>query len=181
MKSFRVLFLLAILGAGCQPTKTTAPDAIPPAQTSSVNTNIEWGQNAGGLRSRIWADQQRFTKNEPIADHYAIKNDSDKPLTVWHSGFWPNNRIDVTGPDGHPAKLVAGGEARRSAFSPGGTREKNAPWSLQPGAIDDAFEAYNLRDIYALPAPGKYQVQYVYQEASEDPPVKSNILQIIVE
>jgi hypothetical protein len=147
-----------------------------------VNTNIvEWGQNAGGLRSRIWVDHERFAKNEPIKIHYAIKNDSDKPLTVWHSGFWPNNRIDVTGPDGHPAKLIAGGEARQRAFSPGGTREKNAPRSLQPGAIDDAFEAYNLRDIYALPAPGKYQVQYVYQEAKEDPPVKSNPLQIIVE
>jgi hypothetical protein len=146
-----------------------------------VNTTIEWGEDAAGLRSRIWTDKLRFGKHEPIVVHYAIQNVADKPLTVWHSGFWPNHRIDLTGPDGQPAKFVAGGEARRKAFSPGGTREKNAPLTLQPGATDDAYEAYNLRDIYVLSAPGKYLVQYIYQEAKEDQPVKSNTLQVSVE
>ncbi len=143
--------------------------------------NVEWGKEANGLRSRIWADKLRFDKTEPILIHYAIQNASAKPATVWHSGFWPNHRIDVTGPDGQPAKFADGGEARWTAFTPGGMREKNAPFTLQPGTIDDAYVAYNLRDIFALAARGEYRVRYVYQEAKEDAPLMSNELVITIE
>jgi hypothetical protein len=146
-----------------------------------VNNKIEWGENAAGLRSRIWADKQQFAHNEPVAIHYAIQNVSDKPITIWHSGFWPNHRIDLTGPDGRPGKLIAGDEAGWKSFSPGGTREKNAPFVLAPGATDDAYEAYDLRPIYDMRASGTYAVQYVYQDAKEDPPVISNSLSITVE
>lgn len=143
--------------------------------------NIEWGKEAAGLRSRIWADKRRFNATEPVVIHYAVRNVSDKPMIVWHSGFWPNHRIDVVGPDGQPAKFADGGEARWKAFTPGGTREKNAPFTLQPGSIDDAYVAYNLRDIFAISAPGEYRVQYVYQEAKADPPLVSNELRFTID
>lgn len=185
-----MLVLVSMLcGSGCQRAASTAPGSKPTTTTSSSSTqpsgamkvDAEWGREANGLRSRIWADKLRFNMTEPIVVHYAIKNASDKPATVWHSGFWPNHRIDVTGPDGQPAKFADGGEARWKAFTPGGMREKNAPFTLQPGAIDDAYVAYNLRDIFALAAPGEYRVQYVYQEAKEDAPLVSNELRIGVE
>lgn len=182
--SYTCLFVVVLIGSGCQRAASTAPTASPAtsAETPSSQPNgatkviVEWGKEANGLRSRIWADESRFDKTEPILIHYAIRNVSTKPATVWHSGFWPNHRIDVTGPDGQPAKFANGGEARWKSFTPGGTREKNAPFTLQPGGIDDAYVAYNLRDIFTLSAPGEYRVQYVYQEAKEDSALVSNEL-----
>lgn len=183
--SFRYtcLFVVVLLGSGCQRAASTAPSTNPPSSQSAGATNVkvEWGKEAAGLRGRIWADKSRFDKTEPILIHYAIQNASTKPATVWHSGFWPNHRIDVIGPNGQPAKFADGGEARWKAFTPGGMREKNAPFTVQPGAIDDAYVAYNLRDIFTISAPGEYRVQYVYQEAKEDPPLVSNELRFTVE
>lgn len=177
------LIVVTMFGSGCQRAASTAPPANPSSSQliSAANVNVEWGKEANGLRSRIWADKLRFDKTEPILIHYAIQNASAKPATVWHSGFWPNHRIDVTGPDGQPAKFADGGEARWTAFTPGGMREKNAPFTLQPGTIDDAYVAYNLRDIFALAARGEYRVRYVYQEAKEDAPLMSNELVITIE
>lgn len=180
---YSCLFVGILIGSGCQRAASTAPNTTSssPQSIGAANVKVEWGKEAGGLRSRIWADKSRFDKTEPILIHYAIQNSSAKPATVWHSGFWPNHRIDVTGPDGQPAKFADGGEARWKAFTPGGMREKNAPFTLQPGAIDDAYVAYNLRDIFAIATPGEFRVQYVYQEAKEDPPLVSNELRITIE
>lgn len=145
-----------------------------------MDAAVEWGAEVAGLRSRIWTDKQRFNTEEPILVHYAVQNASKAPNTVWHSGFWPNHRIDVLDPNGNPAKFKSGSDPRWTAFSPGGMREKNAPFTLQPGAVDDAYEAYNLRDIFGMRSPGTYVVDYLYQETKDTGPVKSNSLQIIV-
>jgi hypothetical protein len=191
MVSIRYSFLIVVvlIGSGCQRAASTASPTNPAtlAETPLSQRNgatkviVDWGKEANGLRSRIWSDKPRFDTTEPIVVHYAVQNVSAKPATVWHSGFWPNHRIDVIGPNGQPAKFADGGEARWKAFTPGGTREKNAPFTLQPGAIDDAYVAYNLRDIFAISAPGEYHVQYIYQEAKEDLPLVSNDLVFSVE
>ena len=72
---------------------------------------IGGGGLVGGLRGRIWTDKVRFDTEEPIAVHYAIQNAAKEPKTVWHSGFWRNHRIDMTGPDGEPRK-IRGAECR---------------------------------------------------------------------
>jgi hypothetical protein len=145
-----------------------------------VDAPVIWGKEVAGLRSRIWIDKERFNTEEPVSVHYAIQNVAKEPKTVWHSGFSTNNRIDVTGPDGKPVKSAAGTDVQWKGFAPGGTREKNAPFTLKPLAIDDAYIVYNLRDFFDLRTPGKYTVQYLYQE-TKDEAVESNALQIIVE
>jgi hypothetical protein len=141
---------------------------------------IKWGKETGGLRSRIWTATERIGKNDPIAVHYSIQNVAKEPKTVWHSGFSANNRIDVTGPDGKPAKAIGSGNTHLATF-PARTREKNAPFVLQPGATDEAYIVYNLRDFFDMQAPGTYTVQYVHQETEKEEPVKSNSLKVIIE
>jgi hypothetical protein len=173
--------LAVVLCGGAQAADATAPGSGKEMQADKVNNGVEWGHEVGGLESRIWADKERFNTEEAVQVHYAIRNVAKEPKTVWHSGFSANHRIDVTGPDGKPAKFVGGGESATGPFTPQRTREKNAPFVLPPGGIDDAYVVYNLRDYFDLQAPGSYVVQYLYQETQDDKPVLSNELQIVVE
>src|SRR5439155_9792499 len=87
---------------------TTANNTSKPT-TTATTTPSPWGQVSAGLQSRIWTDASNFTPADPIPVHYEIRNASDQPQQVWHNGFWPSNRIDVTDPAGHPAELTAAG------------------------------------------------------------------------
>jgi hypothetical protein len=174
--------LAVVLCGNCQAADATAPGSNKEMQADKVNSGVEWGQEVGGLESRIWAGKERFNTEEAVPVHYAIRNVAKEPKTVWHSGFSANHRIDVIGPNGKPAKFAsAGGESATGPFTPQRTREKNAPFVLPPGGIDDAYVVYNLRDYFDLRAPGAYLVQYLYQEAKDDKPVLSNELRFVVE
>jgi hypothetical protein len=139
-----------------------------------------WGTPSSGLKSRIWVKRATFGPGDPIEIHYEIQNASREEQAVWHSGFWPNHRIDVTGPDGKPAKLTERGAEVRAAFDPDGPRSKNFGRKLAPGESDAAWEAYDLRGLYLLARPGAYKVQYVYQQGATKP-VKSNTLKLVIE
>jgi hypothetical protein len=173
--------LAVVLCSDAQAADATAPGSGKEMAADKADSGVEWGHEVGGLVSRIWADKERFNTEEAVPVHYAIRNVGKEPKTVWHSGFSANHRIDVTGPDGKPAKFAGGGESPTGKFTPQRTREKNAPFGLPPGGIDDAYVVYNLRDYFDLKAPGAYLVQYLYQDQAEDEPVLSNALRVVVE
>jgi opacity protein-like surface antigen len=173
--------LAVVLSSGAQAADATAPGSDKQMQTDKADSGVQWGHEVGGLESRIWTDKERFNTEEAVPVHYAIRNVAKEPKTVWHSGFSANHRIDVTGPDGKPAKFVGGGESATGPFTPQSTREKNAPFVLSPGGIDDAYVVYNLRDYFDMGTPGTYLVQYLYQDKAEDKPVLSNELRVVVE
>lgn len=138
-----------------------------------------WGEESEGFRSRIWLDEAPKAADSPVVIHYEIQNVSKEDQTVWHSGFWPNHRIDVKGPDGKLAAMSAGGELVRKAFDPEGRREKNVPFNLTPGKSDDSWEAYDVRGIFPMADAGASTIQYVYQQGSMKP-VESNVLKVVV-
>lgn len=158
---------LAIFGLSC---------SAPANDSTQTADPVQWGAMQGGLQSKIYADQPAFSAADPILVHYSIRNASNEPKKVWHNGFWPSNRIDVTDPTGHPAAFTRKGDANRKAF--GGPVEKNFPVTLQPGQTDEDFPVLNLRDYLVMDAPGEYSVQYTYQQ--DIGPVISNPLKIIV-
>lgn len=127
---------------------------------------VTWGAEVQGLRSRIWVDRAVFGPRDSITVHYEIQNASKAEKVIWHSGFWPNHRIDVTGPSGEPAALTPLGEQARKSFSPGGPREKNVPVPLKPGETDSAWPTFKLRDYFVMDAAGAYLVWYTYQEGN---------------
>jgi hypothetical protein len=135
-----------------------------------------WGKEKNGLVSRVTADKAEFKAGEQIYIHYQIKNIDNEEHTVWHNGFWPNHKVVVLDADGKEAALTPAGRDRRDAFSPGGRRDKNTPMKLSPGDVDDLWVAYDLREMFVLDQPGKYTVQYHYEETKGDA-VKSNVLE----
>jgi uncharacterized protein (TIGR03067 family) len=123
-----------------------------------------FGDEVKGLRARVSFAKEKFPAGEPIAVKYVVTNVSQQEQTLWHSGFWPNHLIIVHDAAGMDAPLTAFGRQCRQAFSPGGERGKNAPVRVPAGGEDAAYEKYDLTKLYDLSMPGRYTVQYVYEE-----------------
>src|SRR5262249_35804273 len=60
--------------------------------------------------------------------------------------------------------LTPFGQQTRKAFEPAGERTKNVAVQVPPGGEDAAYEKYDLVKLYDLSTPGRYTVQYVYEE-----------------
>jgi RNA polymerase sigma factor (sigma-70 family) len=124
----------------------------------------EFGEEVKGLRARVTLAKEKYTAGEPIQTRYVVKNVSQVDQTLWHSGFWPNHLILVRDAKGKKPALTQEGRLRRRAFAPGGQRGKNSPWTLKPGAEDATEGSYDLTTLFDLSGPGRYTVQYLYEE-----------------
>jgi WD40 repeat protein len=124
----------------------------------------DFGTEVRGLRARVALAKQAYTAGEPIRVTYTVKNVSPVKQVLWHSGFWPNHLILVRKADGQEAPLTFAGGQGRQAFSPGGERSKNVEVELTPGGEDATEGGYDLTTLFDLSAPGRYTVQYVYEE-----------------
>lgn len=138
-------------------------EAEPAAQTQDGDA-AGFGPEVKGLRARITLAKQKFVIGEPIDVKYVVKNVSKVEQVLWHSGFWANHLVLVRDADGKELPLNWTGERQRQAFSPGGERGKNVPWPLPSGEVDAAEGNYDLTSFYFLTRPGKYTVQYIYEE-----------------
>lgn len=134
------------------------------AASSAIALAAPTGEPSKGLATRIEMAGTKFKAGDPIQVRYVKANVSGKPLTIWHSAFWPNHRIRVCDQSGELAPLTEQGKVRYKAFSPGGERGKNAPWEIAAGKEDATEGNYDLRDLYDLKKPGLYSVQYLYEE-----------------
>lgn len=149
----------------------TGPNGEPNPDTRWHSSNLTegakvgWGEERQGLQSKVWTDYRDNQVGEKILAHYQIKNVSKEKQVVWHSGFWPNHQIVVKDAAGKAVALTSAGKEQRQAFAPGGPRDKNVPVTLEPGQTDDAWEVYDLRQFFVLDKPGRYYVQYVYEES----------------
>ena len=123
-----------------------------------------FGPEVNGLKAKIVLAKAKIAAGAPVQAKYTVKNVSKSEQIIWHSGFWPNHQIIVRDADGKEPPLNAAGAAGRKAFSPGGDRFKNIAVKLAPGAEDDTEGAYDLTWVYDLSKPGRYTVQYIYEE-----------------
>jgi RNA polymerase sigma factor (sigma-70 family) len=123
-----------------------------------------FGEEVRGLRARVTLPKEKFEVGEPIPVSYVVKNVSKEEQTIWHSGFWMNHLIVVEDAAGKEPPLTEFGQQCRRVFSPGGERWKNVAVKVAPGGEDAAYEKYDLAMLYDLSKPGRYAVQYVYEE-----------------
>src|SRR5262249_23306926 len=123
-----------------------------------------YGEEVKGLRAKITLAKTKFEVGEAIPVSYVVKNVSKEEQTLWHCGFWPNHQIFVNGADGKNLPLTEFGRQCRKAFTPGGPRDKNVPVKVPAGGEDAADEKYDLTKLYDLSKPGRYTVQYFYEE-----------------
>jgi hypothetical protein len=124
----------------------------------------DFGPEVAGLRAKVALAKTQFTVGEAIEVKYAVKNVSQTDQVLWHSGFWPNHLILVMDAAGKEPTLTGLGQAGRQAFAPGGGRDKNVPWTVKPGAEDATEGNYDLTKLCDLSKPGRYKVQYIYEE-----------------
>ncbi|OAI46462.1 hypothetical protein AYO44_11290 [Planctomycetaceae bacterium SCGC AG-212-F19] len=124
----------------------------------------DFGPDVKGLRARVTLGKHKCVVGEAIVANYVKKNVSAAELTIWHSVFWPNHQVRVKDAAGKEPPLTEAGAARRTAFAPGGGRDKNAPWSLKPGQEDATEGNYDITNFYDLSKPGRYTLQYIYEE-----------------
>jgi hypothetical protein len=147
---------------------------VPPANDEADDGPVD------GLRSRIRMEASAHLVGAPLLVWYTVENTGTEPATVWHSGFWPNHRITVLDQSGNPVPRTELGNRVDRAFAPGGLREKATPVAIQPGTLDDRWEPIDLTQYFRLNKPGKYTVQFRYEDAQSTPvgPVLSNVLAV---
>jgi hypothetical protein len=143
--------------------KLPAPAALPGDDPTKA-APADFGPEVRGLRAKVTLVKGKFEVGEAMPVKYVVKNVSRGELIVWHSGFWPNHQILVQDADAMEPPLTAFGQQYRRAFSPGGERFKNVPVKVPSGGEDAAYEQYDLTKLYDLSRPGRYTVQYVYEE-----------------
>jgi hypothetical protein len=123
-----------------------------------------FGPEVKGLRARLTLPKKQFAEGESIIPDYVVMNVSNQKLTIWHCGFWPNHLVLVKDATGKEPPLTLFGQQCRAAFSPGGDRFKNVAVTLPPGGEDTKESKQDLTQVYDLSKPGKYTVQYIYEE-----------------
>jgi RNA polymerase sigma factor (sigma-70 family) len=134
------------------------------AAAAAVGAADDFGPEVKGLRARVTLAREAFEVGQPIEASYTVKNVAKEEQTIWLSGFWPNHEIIVRDAAGKEPPLTTAGTQRRQAFAPGGDRDRNVPVKLPPGGEDATEGKYDLATLYDLSKPGRYTVQYFYEE-----------------
>ena len=142
-----------------------------------------WGPESKGLQSVIWTDNKVFKVGDKIDVHYRIKSVGSANQMVWRTTFWPNNKIIVLDESGKEVEMTNAGKIGRADFSPGGTRKgRTRAITLKPGEVDE-LPTFDLTGFFVLTTPGKYTVQYIYEEDQKEGwkgRLESNKLQIAI-
>jgi RNA polymerase sigma factor (sigma-70 family) len=137
--------------------------ARPPAPKERA-AELQPGPEVNGLRARVTPVGRKFDVGEAIPVRYVVRNVSNVEQIVWHCGCWANHVVLVRDARRKEPPLTPFGQQRRRAFSPGGERGKNVGVPIPAGGEDAAYEPYDLTQLYDLSKPGRYTVQYVYEE-----------------
>jgi hypothetical protein len=163
------LLLSISLAIGFVGFNSPSPQKLPPRPATPVISKCEL---VVGLPKLI------FREGEPIPLACAIVNRSDRPITIWWSGFWPNHLLRVVDEQGIEQPLTDLGQRARRRFSPGGDRNENAPIVVNPGnlkpIVGQGIMDIDIAKLYRL-KPGNYRVNVTYEEkAGETMIITSN-------
>ena len=156
---------------------------LPSEKKSALNLHSEvvsgiWGNETGGLIASLSAEKRQFRPGEPILISFQLKNVSEQPQVVFHSGFWPNHRLSVKDARGYNIPLTALGKETRAVFGSDTPRRKNFAVTLAPDQIDTSYGPYNLRDYFQIDDSATLYVRCLYAQGSVQ--VSSNELIIEV-
>jgi RNA polymerase sigma factor (sigma-70 family) len=134
-----------------------------PAPLVSPSPALEYGPEVKGLRASVTLPRQKFRVGEPIVPEYVVKNVSRTNQVVWNCGFWGNHEVIVRDSTGREPPWTDMGRQFRASFLRG-PRTKEVPQVLKPGEVDASQGWYDLTRFVDLSRPGRYTVQYFYEE-----------------
>jgi len=108
-----------------------------------------WGKESNGLVSRISiCNIKEVSLKQSILIKYEIKNISKVTISIWHRGFWPNQKIVVLDENKNEPQMTEYGLIRRNAFQSSNESGKNFEVKLNPGDIYDNFTEYELNSFF---------------------------------
>jgi RNA polymerase sigma factor (sigma-70 family) len=136
--------------------RAPAPLVLPPPA-------LEYGPEVRGLRASVTLPRPKFRVGEPIVPEYVVKNVSRTNQVVWNCGFWGNHEVIVRDSTGREPPWTDLGRQFRASFLRG-PRTKEVPRALEPGGVDGSQGGYDLTRFVDLSRPGRYTVQYFYEE-----------------
>jgi RNA polymerase sigma-70 factor (ECF subfamily) len=139
--------------------------ALPPASDPTKVPPADFGPEVEGLRAKVTLAREKFEVGEATLVKYVVNNVSHAEQVIWHRGFWPNHVLVVKDADGKEPPLTEFGSQCRKAFSPNRTHGgKRVPVKVPPGGEDGAYEEYDLTKHFHISRPGRYTVQYLYDD-----------------
>ncbi len=144
-----ILIATALLLAAEEPARNTGPYAL---VASLSRTSVKDG--------------------DPILLSVTFQNHSDKPVTIYLAGFWRNHKVVVTDEHGNEPRLTDFGRVRREAFSPYGSRDKNAPHVVKKGDSWETGKDFDLAKLHDL-TPGHYKVVVTYDDRFPPTPTRA--------
>ncbi len=136
--------------------------AIPEGQEGMLMRN--------DIKLKLTIEGDAFRSGEAILYEVMIVNESEAPVVIWGSGFWPNHRVDVLDERGELAPITEAGAIRREVFAPRGLRDKNVEFEIEPGGSFQTGKG-ELLHLFEL-APGRYSVNVTYEDTQEPTPLQ---------
>src|SRR5262249_41436980 len=119
------------------------------------------------LRAQITLPKKRYVVGEVIPVAYLIENVSKQDQVLHNCGFFGNHLILVVDAAGREAPLTELGRQCQEGFR-SGPRKKDVPVKVPPGGQHASSEKYDLTRFYDLSQPGRYSVQFIYEESGTD-------------
>jgi HEAT repeat protein len=152
-------------------------------QPDPARTAQAWGEAKAGLACSISAEKTTYRPGEPIPVRFDLNNVSEKSITVWHCGFWPNHKWIVQDEAGRDLRLTGRGRLCRDRYGPDTPRRKNAPFVVQPDNLDASYGPYDLREHFEIPDDATIHVRcvYLHNAAGKWVEISSNTLALKVE
>ncbi|MBI2919736.1 MAG: hypothetical protein HYY18_01475 [Planctomycetes bacterium] len=128
-----------------------------------ADTGRSVGRASGDLRAAAWTAPRTVTLGSKIPVSFAVRNDSDAPVEVWHADDWVNHRLVLAGPDGKAVDRTETGEGALKRFG-SGDRDRNESVDLAPGAWDEQLKGVDLGEHFKIEAPGRYELRIEYSD-----------------
>lgn len=114
-----------------------------------------------------------YKSGEKIITEIEYKNQSNRDLTIWSCGFWPNHKVVVKDEAGESPPLTARGKQGRDAFAPAGDRDKNVPIVIASGKTSrGAGVKVDVASLYQLDSGHQYTLEIVYDDRQQPTPLK---------
>ena len=148
-----------------------SPGCMSNHEVSSSGSSPASGAPAIVLQAQL--PKETFRLGEPILLSCSLRNQSQRNVTVWASGVWPNNRVEIKTASGVEPPLTAAGREQRAAFAPDGGRDKNVPHELKPGEVYPDLSEVDLSTLYERLAVGRYTVEVTYDDAQPPTPLRA--------
>jgi len=113
-----------------------------------------------------------YKRGEKIIPEIEYKNQTNRDLTIWSSGFYTNHKVVIKDEAGDSPRSTAAGTRWRKLFSQGTNRDGSRPIVIAPGKTESAAGPIDVAKLYQLEAGERYALELIYDDVTGPTPLK---------